>query len=145
MDERQTADDDGDVIIWGAKNIASLINTTTKRAFNLLERRELPAEKVGGRWCTTRRHLRNHFELLLGDSSPGGAGTGTLKHLLRNEGLSSSATKTNISRSSLRKVGNSRRDGRAAAANPNLETNLHLPRGKLTGAPGGSRLGEDAT
>jgi hypothetical protein len=60
--ERQIGADDGDVIIWGAKNIAAAINTTTKRAFNLLERGALPAKKVGGRWCTTRRHLRNHFE-----------------------------------------------------------------------------------
>ena len=60
--EREISADDGDVIIWGAKNIASVINTTTKRAFNLLERGELPAKKVGGRWCTTRRHLQKHFE-----------------------------------------------------------------------------------
>jgi hypothetical protein len=60
--ELQTGADDGDVIIWGAKNIASEINTTPKRAFNLLEQGELPAKKVGGRWCTTRRRLRKHFE-----------------------------------------------------------------------------------
>jgi hypothetical protein len=53
---------DGDVIIWGAKDIASVINTTPKRAFNLLEKGELPAKKVGGRWCTTRHRLRKHFE-----------------------------------------------------------------------------------
>jgi hypothetical protein len=54
--------DDGDTIIWGAANIASIINTTTKRTFNLLEHGHLPAKKVGGRWCSTRRRLRKHFE-----------------------------------------------------------------------------------
>lgn len=48
-------------LLWGAVRIAAELNVTTRRAFYLLEHGEIPAQKVGGRWCTTRNALRKRF------------------------------------------------------------------------------------
>ena len=48
-------------LVWGAEAIAKELNVTVRRAFYLLERGELPAKKVGGRWVAARRRLRSLF------------------------------------------------------------------------------------
>jgi|RhiMethySRZTD1v2_1073278.scaffolds.fasta_scaffold1647091_2 hypothetical protein len=61
MPHYRKADKADDDVIWGANGIASVINTTPKRAYYLLEKKELPAKKIGGRWCSTRGRLLRHF------------------------------------------------------------------------------------
>ena len=60
--------DDLDRPIWGAEAIgreAGLIDADgrvdTRRAFYLLEKRLLPATKIGRQWATTRRRLQRAF------------------------------------------------------------------------------------
>lgn len=48
--------------IWGAAEIATLIGKSTRATFHLLEKGELPAKKVGGRWVTSRGQIEKHFE-----------------------------------------------------------------------------------
>jgi len=50
-------------LLWGAEQIAAELNVTTRRARYLLEQGEIPAQKVGGRWCTSRASLRKRFEV----------------------------------------------------------------------------------
>jgi len=52
---------DLDKPIWGAAAIGRAINRTTRQAFRLLETGEVPARKIGGRWATTPRQLRETF------------------------------------------------------------------------------------
>jgi len=59
LDEPLNAD-----LCWGASNIAKEIGRTREATFHLLASGELPAKKVGGRWCASRRRLR---ALLLDD------------------------------------------------------------------------------
>lgn len=56
-DEPRTLD-----LVWGALAIAALIGTTPKAAFHMLERGQIPARKVGRRWCASRKALREFFE-----------------------------------------------------------------------------------
>lgn len=51
-------------LVWGAEAIAASLGVSTRRAFYLLERNELPAQKVGGRWVVARSRLRDFFHLL---------------------------------------------------------------------------------
>ena len=44
-------------IIWGAAAIAALLNLTTAQVFHMLSRGVLPAKKMGGRWCASKRRL----------------------------------------------------------------------------------------
>jgi hypothetical protein len=44
-------------VIWGAAEIAAVLNLTPTQAWYLLERRKLPARKVGKKWCASRRQL----------------------------------------------------------------------------------------
>jgi hypothetical protein len=48
-------------LLWGAEQIAAELSVTTRRAFYLLEQGEIPAQKVGGRWCAARSALRKRF------------------------------------------------------------------------------------
>jgi hypothetical protein len=62
-DQRPTHNEnDLDMPIWGAAEIAKAINRSERQTFHLLEAGELPARKIGGRWTTTRRQLREVFE-----------------------------------------------------------------------------------
>ena len=45
------------LIIWGASNIARVINLSTRATFHLLESGNLPAKKVGARWVAEREAL----------------------------------------------------------------------------------------
>lgn len=49
-------------IVWGAREIARLIGMTPKAVFHMLERGQIPARKVGRRWCASRAALREFFE-----------------------------------------------------------------------------------
>lgn len=44
-------------LIWGATQIARVIQRSRRQAFMMLENGELPARKVGGRWVIERSRL----------------------------------------------------------------------------------------
>jgi hypothetical protein len=52
---------DLDTPIWGAAEIAREIGRSERATFHLLESGSLPATKVGGRWVTSPRRLREHL------------------------------------------------------------------------------------
>jgi hypothetical protein len=43
--------------LWGAENIAAVINRTPRQTYYALEQGYLDADKVGAQWCTTPRRL----------------------------------------------------------------------------------------
>jgi hypothetical protein len=51
-------DEDLDGLIWGAAPIGETINRSPKATYWLLENGHIDADKIGGRWCTTRRRAR---------------------------------------------------------------------------------------
>jgi hypothetical protein len=61
-----------DVPISGAKAIGQKLGLTERRAFILLEQRELPATKLGKFWTTTMRRLlaRINADLPLPEAKP---------------------------------------------------------------------------
>ncbi len=48
-------------LIWGGEEIAKIIMRTPRITFSLLEKGELPAKKVGGRWVAERSKLIAFF------------------------------------------------------------------------------------
>ncbi|KFB10487.1 hypothetical protein [Nitratireductor basaltis] len=48
-------------LIWGCEGIAKIIGRTPRVTFSLLEKGELPAKKVGGRWVAERSQLIAFF------------------------------------------------------------------------------------
>ncbi|CAN7172967.1 DNA-binding protein [Rhizobium leguminosarum] len=48
-------------LIWGGEEIAKVIGRTPRITFSLLEKGELPARKVGGRWVAERSKLIAFF------------------------------------------------------------------------------------
>jgi hypothetical protein len=46
-----------DAPIWGARNIASVINRNPRQTFHLLEKGFLDADKVGSTWTSSIRRL----------------------------------------------------------------------------------------
>ncbi|MQX63625.1 DNA-binding protein [Sinorhizobium meliloti] len=48
-------------LIWGGEEIAKAIGRTRRITFHLLEKGELPAKKVGGRWVAERGKLLRFF------------------------------------------------------------------------------------
>jgi hypothetical protein len=48
-------------LIWGADRIAIALGVSERRAFRLLEKGEIPAKKVGGRWVADREALKQFF------------------------------------------------------------------------------------
>lgn len=57
MNEKDTALD----LVWGGEEIAKIISRTPRITFSLLEKGELPAKKVGGRWVAERSKLIAFF------------------------------------------------------------------------------------
>jgi hypothetical protein len=53
-------------IVWGAEAIGQVIGRKPRQAFHLLESGCLPAKKLGGRWCASRRKL---IEAVVGDDA----------------------------------------------------------------------------
>ncbi|KAA1182109.1 DNA-binding protein [Rhizobium tropici] len=48
-------------LVWGGEEIAKLIGRSRRITFHLLEKGELPAKKVGGRWVAERSKLIAFF------------------------------------------------------------------------------------
>ena len=48
-------------LVWGAADIARMLGLTERQAFHVLEKRLLPAKKIGGRWVASRSALLRHF------------------------------------------------------------------------------------
>jgi hypothetical protein len=44
-------------LVWGAPAIARVINKSLRSTYYLLENQFVPASKVGGQWCGSRRRL----------------------------------------------------------------------------------------
>ena len=54
-----TAASDDD-LIWGAAAIGAVINKSKRATYWMLENGFLPAKKVGGQYCSTRKKLRDY-------------------------------------------------------------------------------------
>lgn len=48
-------------LVWGAGAIAEVIGRSARATFHMLEKGELPAKKVGGRWVAERGALLRFF------------------------------------------------------------------------------------
>ncbi|ARM14191.1 MULTISPECIES: hypothetical protein [Rhizobium] len=48
-------------LIWEVEEIAKLISRTPRQTFHMLNKGELPAKKVGGRWVAERTKLIAFF------------------------------------------------------------------------------------
>jgi len=48
-------------LIWGASAIAKVIGRTDRQTFGMLEKGQLPAKKVNGRWVAERSKLIAFF------------------------------------------------------------------------------------
>jgi hypothetical protein len=48
-------------LLWGNRAISNEINRTARQTFYLLETGQIPARKIGGRWCASRTTLREFF------------------------------------------------------------------------------------
>ncbi|MGU3399177.1 DNA-binding protein [Brucellaceae bacterium D45D] len=49
-------------LIWGINAIARLIGRTDRQAFHMASTGQIPAKKVGGRWCAERGELVAFFK-----------------------------------------------------------------------------------
>jgi hypothetical protein len=54
---------DMDKPIWGAAVIGAEANLTPRQAFYALERGYLPGTKIGEKWMSTKRRLRQRMEV----------------------------------------------------------------------------------
>jgi hypothetical protein len=45
-------------VIWGCAEIAAFIKRTNRQTLYMLEMGFIPARKVGGKWCASKRALR---------------------------------------------------------------------------------------
>jgi hypothetical protein len=59
-----TESDEASDLVWGATAIAKVIGRSERSAFHMLERKLLPAKRVGGRWVASRIKL---LQALTGD------------------------------------------------------------------------------
>jgi hypothetical protein len=64
LEHSAMASNDLDVPVWGAPDIARVLNLMDehgepdlRRCYYLLEQRHVDASKVGASWCSTRRRL----------------------------------------------------------------------------------------
>ncbi len=57
----ESAADDLDRPLWGAKSIAEQINRSTSQTFRMVEEGLLPAKKIKKIWVSTPRQLRQAF------------------------------------------------------------------------------------
>ena len=49
-------------LVWGVDAIAAEINQSRRQTYHLLETGRLPAQKVGAKWCASRKGLREFFK-----------------------------------------------------------------------------------
>jgi hypothetical protein len=59
MDRRD--DDDAMDLLWGVRSIAREIGRSEKQTYYLLGTRQIPGQKVGGKWCGSRLGYRRFF------------------------------------------------------------------------------------
>ncbi|KQX35311.1 hypothetical protein ASD04_14820 [Devosia sp. Root436] len=57
-DRPETLADD---LIWGVASIAAFIGRTPRQTWEALDKGQLPARQVNGRWCVSRSRLRTFF------------------------------------------------------------------------------------
>ena len=50
-------------LVWEVDEIARVIRRSPRQTINMLRQRALPAKKVAGRWCASRRALVDFFTL----------------------------------------------------------------------------------
>ncbi len=50
-------------VVWGVAGIARVIRRSPRQVANMLAQGDLPAKKVTGRWCSSRRALVDFFTL----------------------------------------------------------------------------------
>ena len=50
-------------VVWGVTGIARIIRRSPRQVANMLAQGALPAKKVTGRWCSSRRALVEFFTL----------------------------------------------------------------------------------
>jgi len=48
-------------LLWGAEEIGKAIGRSTRATFDMLDKGELPAKKVNGRWVISRQKLIDFF------------------------------------------------------------------------------------
>lgn len=48
-------------LVWEAGEIAKVIGRTDRQTHYMLVNGDLPAKKIGGRWCAERSQLTNWF------------------------------------------------------------------------------------
>ncbi|MND71436.1 hypothetical protein D3C87_1160900 [compost metagenome] len=48
-------------LIWGAEDIGKVIGRSTRATFDMLDKGQLPAKKVHGRWVVARQKLIDFF------------------------------------------------------------------------------------
>lgn len=48
-------------LVWGCTEIAKVIGRSARATFHMLDKGELPAKKVGGRWVAERGQLQRFF------------------------------------------------------------------------------------
>lgn len=48
-------------LVWGATEIGRVINRSPRSTYHMLERGDLPAKKVGGKWVAERGQLHRLF------------------------------------------------------------------------------------
>ena len=58
-----------DDLIWEASQIAQVINRTKRQTVYLLEKGQIPARKIGGRWVASRSRLQAHLVGLLTEAA----------------------------------------------------------------------------
>ena len=51
----------GDDLVWGAEGLARELGINRRRAFYLLQKRLVPARKLGALWVISRNALRRHL------------------------------------------------------------------------------------
>lgn len=49
-------------LLWGAEEIGAFLGRTPRQAWEALNKGELPARKINGRWAASRKALRRLFE-----------------------------------------------------------------------------------
>jgi hypothetical protein len=54
-------------LVWEVEGIAEEVGLPVRVAYHLLRTRVLPAQKIGGKWCSSRTALRKHFAGVLGE------------------------------------------------------------------------------
>jgi hypothetical protein len=54
-----------DDLVWGAEAIGAEINKGARATYYMLERKLIPAAKIGESWVASRRKLRAHFAALM--------------------------------------------------------------------------------